>query len=74
MPNRGQDKPLAERLKAFFRGCKQSGFPDPRAHELKLHPELVEELSAAQPVQTRLRQASQYLEMRQKICFLSRND
>ena len=55
MPNTKQDKPLATRLKDFFRGSKQSGFPQPSSYELKLDTEVLDDLSSDQPVQTRLR-------------------
>ena len=55
MPNTRQDRPLSERLKAFFRGCKSSGFPHPSSYELQLKPEVVEELSPQQPTTARLK-------------------
>ena len=55
MPHTRQEKPLSERLKAFFRVGKTSGFPHPSSYELQLSPEIVEEISSNQPTQNRLR-------------------
>ena len=55
MPNSRQDKPLSEKLKAFFKVGSRSGFPDPRCYELQLSPETLDDLSPHQPVQTRLK-------------------
>ena len=55
MPNTKQEKPFSEKLKAFFRVGKSSGFPHPGSCELVLSPEVVEELSTTQPVSTRLK-------------------
>ena len=55
MPQSRQEKPLTERLKAFFRVGKTSGFPDPASYELQLSPETVEELSSQQTTASRLR-------------------
>ena len=55
MPHSRQEKPLTERLKAFFRVGKTSGFPDPASYELQLSPETVEELSSQQTTPSRLR-------------------
>ena len=55
MPNTRQDKPLSEKLKAFFKVGSRSGFPDPRCYELQLSPETLDDLSPHQPLQTRLK-------------------
>jgi len=55
MPHTKQEKPFSEKLKAFFRVGKSSGFPHPGSCELVLTPEVVEELSITQPVSTRLK-------------------
>jgi len=55
MPHTKQEKPFSEKLKAFFRVGKSSGFPHAGSCELVLSPEVVEELSINQPVSTRLK-------------------
>ena len=46
---------MTTRLKDFFRGSKQTGFPQPSSYELKLQTEVLNDLSSEQTVQTRLR-------------------
>ena len=55
MPHTRQEKPLSERLKAFFRVGKASGFPHPSSYELELSPEIVDEISSHQPTVSRLK-------------------
>jgi len=55
MPHTKQEKPFSEKLKAFFRVGKSSGFPHPESCELVLSQDVVEELSTTQPVSTRLK-------------------